>query len=270
MKYWSIIGVCWVITILWGIIVMSQNTPDSFQMQEWDNQPIEQRLAHLEQLIEIQSIKNEEAQKVLDKTVNNWVIYRAIRDDMLDSAGLQVKTVALEKPFSFFPKAQASDLDYLTEMWFTSEQRKMILDHTVNVRDPDHFIMWLWWIFKQENGGSFVDWETNFLAWRLKKGMKYKDFKTQLDWRVATYNKFRYKNNTMNDRLQKSRYCVGDYAGNHDGCPNWQRNVGSFIKQYNPTQEIKIVKVYFYKAVIKQKEADVLWKLCIDNWECNQ
>ena len=75
---------------------MSQNTPDSFQMQEWDNQPIEQRLGHLEQLIEIQSVKNEEAQKILDKTSSNWVIYRAIRDDMLDSAGLQVKTVALE------------------------------------------------------------------------------------------------------------------------------------------------------------------------------
>jgi hypothetical protein len=53
------------------------------QVQERNKQPLENRLEHLEELIEIQSTKNDEAQSVLDRTVIIASIYRDMRDEML-------------------------------------------------------------------------------------------------------------------------------------------------------------------------------------------
>jgi len=273
MSNYTKIGVVgFTLTLLIALFSIYYNPVSTFEGIEWGNHPLETK-EYIDELILIQQTKNAKAQKELDESVKAWKILKEIQDEILESHWLQVrkpaqKTIVQDIVSLVIPKVTASETDYLTEMWFTPAQRVLVLQ--ADVRDLDHFVMWFGAIFRQENWWSFVDWKTNFLAWRLKQGMKYKDFKTQLDWWVWAYNKFRFKHDTVSGRLDTSKYCLWDYAWKHDWCPNRRRNVNSFISTYNWNKTVITVSkwTYYYDALAKQKEADVLWKICIDKWYC--
>lgn len=114
--------------------------------------------------------------------------------------------------------------DYLSPI-FTEDQIDNIL--SVNdVRDKNHFISRFGAICSHEQGNkTFVDGQSKYLCGRLDKKMIYKDFQTQLQEWVKTYNKYRYKNNTPSDWIKKSKYCVSDSHGWWAWCPNRVDNV---------------------------------------------
>ena len=127
---------------------------------------------------------------------------------------------------------------YLEYCNFTQDQTKYVLEKSNEVRNKDHYIKWIWAISAHEMWSTFKDWQTKFFAGRLAPAMKYKDFKTQVDWRTTAYNKYRYKNNTAHDWIKRSRYCVSDTHWGGEGCPNWVRNVPAIATLYKEKQEL--------------------------------
>ena len=160
--------------------------------------------------------------------------------------------------------------DYLMKNLLTEHQADYVISQLRKVENKDHFVARFGAIFRHENGSEFVNWKTMRLAGRLKQWMQYKPFWVQFDGRIDQYNRTRYKNNSVNDWIYKSKYCVTDsHWGGGKGCPNWQRNVWYIVESYGlvvDTQQIKAEKVY-PKARQKQDEADALWKACLDVWE---
>lgn len=140
---------------------------------------------------------------------------------------------------------------YLEYCNFTQDQTKYILEKSDEVRNKDHYIKWIWAISAHEMWSTFKDWETKFFAGRLHPAMKYKDFKTQVDWWTTAYNKYRYKNNTSHDWIKRSRYCVteNDWTPN---CPNWVRNVPHIASLYKSKEIVednpKLVKTVASKS----------------------
>lgn len=136
--------------------------------------------------------------------------------------------------------------NYMTNNWLTQEQEKYVIEKSKEVKNPDHFVRWFVAIQAHEQGTTFVDWKTKYLAGRIKKWMEYKDFKTQLDWRTLAYNKYWYKNNTASDWIRKSKYCVSDTHWGGKWCPNWVKNVPAIASQYQKQKhdigEIRRVK----------------------------
>lgn len=126
--------------------------------------------------------------------------------------------------------------DYLQYCWLTDIQTQAVIDKTSEVKNPDHFIKRFGAIFAHENWWNFIDWSTRFLAGRLKKWMEYKDFNTQLDGWVNTYNKYRYKNNTTSDRIDRSNYCISDTHWWWQWCPNWKKNLPAITALYKPSE----------------------------------
>lgn len=146
---------------------------------------------------------------------------------------------------------------YLNYCNFTQEQAKYVLEKSNEVRNKDHYIKWIWAIAAHEMGSTFVDWQTKFFAGRLHPAMKYKDFKTQVDWRTTAYNKYRYKNNTASDWINRSKYCVSDTHWWGEGCPNWVRNVPSIASLYKGNNETS--KVELKRNVASKIPAVVAW-----------
>ena len=132
---------------------------------------------------------------------------------------------------------------YLEYCNFTQDQTKYVLEKSNEVRNKDHYIKWIWAISAHEMWSTFKDWQTKFFAGRLAPAMKYKDFKTQVDWRTTAYNKYRYKNNTAHDWIKRSRYCVSDTHWGGEGCPNWVRNVPAIATLYKEKQELAKVEL---------------------------
>lgn len=132
---------------------------------------------------------------------------------------------------------------YLEYCNFTQDQTKYVLEKSNEVRNKDHYIKRIWAISAHEMGSTFKDWETKFFAGRLAPAMKYKDFKTQVDWRTNSYNKYRYKNNTASDWINRSKYCVSDTHWGGEGCPNWVRNVPAIATLYKGKQELAKVEL---------------------------
>jgi len=194
--------------------------------------------------------------------------------------------------YIFWPervKANEFDYDnarnYLYSMKFTESQVDLVLEQ--EVYSMDHFVMWFGAINRHEVWWTFIDWETNYLAWRLKKSMYWKNFDTQLKWRVGAYNKYWYRHNTVNWRIDKSKYCVSDTHGWWHGCPNWKSSVPRLMSSYwkvsytAPVETVETLQkndVDYYK-IAKEKQ-DKLNELiaetpnarrkCIDEWFCNQ
>lgn len=128
--------------------------------------------------------------------------------------------------------AYETPLDYMKGNNLTESQANYVLEKSKETKDPDHFIKWFTAIQAHEQGKTFVNWETKFIAGRLKPWMEYKDFKTQMDGWTTAYNKFWYKNNTASDWIVKSKYCVSDTHWGGAGCPNWIVNVPTIVNQY--------------------------------------
>lgn len=146
---------------------------------------------------------------------------------------------------------------YLSYCNFTQDQTKYVLEKGNEVRDKDHYIKWIWAIAAHEMGSTFIDWQTKFFAGRLHPAMKYKDFNTQVDWWTTAYNKYRYKNNTASDWINKSKYCVSDTHWGWEGCPNWVRNVPSIASLYKGSNEV--AKVELKRNVASKTPAIVAW-----------
>ena len=127
---------------------------------------------------------------------------------------------------------------YLEYCNFTQDQTKYVLEKSNEVRNKDHYIKRIGAIAAHEMGSTFKDWETKFFAGRLHPAMKYKDFRTQVDWWTNSYNKYRYKNNTASDRINRSKYCVSDTHWWGKWCPNWVRNVPSIVAMYKSSDTI--------------------------------
>lgn len=163
---------------------------------------------------------------------------------------------------------------YLMKNLLTEHQANYVLSQLDKVENKDHFIARFGAIFRHENGKEFVNWETMRLAGRLKQWMQYKPFWVQFDGRLDQYNRTRYKNNTVNDWIYKSSYCVTDsHWGNGKGCPNWQRNVGAIVESYglsktSPQKQANNWGKIYPVARQKQDEADKLWEACLLIWEC--
>ena len=121
--------------------------------------------------------------------------------------------------------------DYLYERGFTNTQVEQVLSYTDDVRDADHFIKWFGAICNHEMWWTFVDGQTNYLCGRLKRDMYMKPFDVQLQWWVETYNKFWWKNNTVDQWIHWSRYCTHEVDG-RERCPNWKVNVKIFKAEY--------------------------------------
>lgn len=144
---------------------------------------------------------------------------------------------------------------YLEYCNFTQDQTKYVLEKSNEVRNKDHYIKWIGAISAHEMWTTFKDWETKFFAGRLAPAMKYKDFKTQVDWWTTAYSKYRYKNNTANDWIKKSKYCHSDSHWGGEGCPNWLVNTKAISDLYKPGNIIienpKLIKTIASKEPIK-------------------
>lgn len=180
--------------------------------------------------------------------------------------------------------SQQKAKDYLIKNLLTEHQANYVLSQLDKVENKDHFVARFGAIFRHENGKEFVNSimkdgkntnnGTKRLAGRLKEWMQNKPFWVQFDGRIDQYNRTWYKNNSVNDWIYKSSYCVTDsYWGWGKGCPNWQKNVGAIVASYwlvevtEPT--IRAEKVY-PKAREAQSKADKLWEACKILWECTQ
>lgn len=126
---------------------------------------------------------------------------------------------------------------YLQYCNFTQDQTKYVLEKSNEVRDKDHYIKWIWAIAAHEMWSTFVDWQTKFFAGRLHPAMKYKDFNTQVDWWTTAYNKYRYKNNTASDWINRSKYCIKENDWT-PGCPNWLVNTKAITAMYKPSNTV--------------------------------
>ena len=146
---------------------------------------------------------------------------------------------------------------YLNYCNFTQDQTKYVLEKSNEVKNKDHYIKWIWAIAAHEMGSTFVDWQTKFFAGRLHPAMKYKDFKTQVNWWTNAYNKYRYKNNTASDWINRSKYCVSDTHWWGEGCPNWVRNVPAIVSLYKGNNEV--AKVELKRNVASKTPAVVAW-----------
>lgn len=153
-------------------------------------------------------------------------------------------------------------MNYMLSNWLTTWQANKVIELSKTTANPDHYIKWFTAIQAHEQGATFVDGKTKYLAGRLKKWMEYKDFNTQLQWRTDTYNKYWHKNNTASDWIHKSRYCVSDTHWWGKGCPNWVRNVPIIASKYDAPivthdiWELKLKKKHCRSIVIK-----------VDKWE---
>jgi len=137
--------------------------------------------------------------------------------------------------------------DYLTPI-FTENQVDQIIQISDQTRDKNHFIARFWAICSHEQWNkTFVDWKSKYLCWRLKKDMIYKDFNTQLQWRVDTYNKYRYKNTTVDWRLLRSKYCVSDTHWWWAWCPNRRDNIPVILS-----------RATFYNNQVKNKDNQII------------
>ena len=173
---------------------------------------------------------------------------------------------------------------YLVSMWMTPWQADYVIMKSDQARDPSHFVGWFGAIMRHENGWKFTNWSTKHLAWRLKAGMEYKPFTTQLDWRLGAYNKYRYQHSTTYWRLSLSRYCVSDTHGWGAWCPNRQRNVPHFIAQYQYYnywgESVQAVEqnINRYKNAVQEQEklhkqeavALKAWATCKIKWFCTK
>lgn len=137
---------------------------------------------------------------------------------------------------SIILKAHWYDEQYMIDNWLTTEQIAQVVEQSKNTKDPDHYIKRFTAIQAHEQGRTFVDWHTKYLAGRLKKWMEYKIFEIQLIDRTIAYNKYRYKNNTTQDWIDRSKYCVteNDWTPN---CPNWNKNVWHIVSTYNSSKD---------------------------------
>jgi hypothetical protein len=113
------------------------------------------------------------------------------------------------------------------------------------------------------------------LAGRLKQWMQYKPFWVQFDGRLDQYNRTWYKNNSVNDWIWKSKYCVSDYAGGKGkGCPNWQNNVSSIVAKYGfietSAKDAQVDKKanHYVEARLQQDIADLKWDACKKVGQC--
>lgn len=144
---------------------------------------------------------------------------------------------------------------YLNYCNFTQDQTKYVLEKSNEVRNKDHYIKWIWAIAAHEMWSTFVDWQTKFFAGRLHPAMKYKDFRTQVDWWTNAYNKYRYKNNTASDWINRSKYCHSDSHWWWAWCPNWLANTKAITDLYNPNnitaENPKLIKTVASKEPIK-------------------
>lgn len=176
--------------------------------------------------------------------------------------------------------SQQKAKDYLIKNLLTEHQANYVLSQLDKVENKDHFVARFGAIFRHENGKEFVNGESKRLAGRLKQWMQYKTFWVQFDGRLEQYNRTRYKNNSVNDWIYKSSYCVTDsHWGWGKGCPNWQRNVGAIVEGYlgrdnlsrtgTSAKNAQVEKIY-PKARQAQDNADKLWEACKILWECKQ
>lgn len=189
-------------------------------------------------------------------------------------------------------------IEYLMWNSLTHDQATYIVNNIDSVRSKHHVVAWFGAIFRHENGAApFVDWQTNYLAWRLKRWMEYKPFTVQFDWWVGAYNKYWYRHDTIEWRLDRSRYCVSDSHGGGEWCPNWRKNVPQLISKYwyqyksvttgaAPVvhkKEVKTTSTYVEakqtqdrldtlrnEIAVLQWEAYNKWKACKDSGECTQ
>lgn len=142
---------------------------------------------------------------------------------------------------------------YLEYCNFTQDQTKYILEKSDEVRNKDHYIKWIWAISAHEMWSTFKDWETKFFAGRLAPAMKYKDFKTQVDWWTTAYNKYWRKNNTASDWINRSKYCVSDTHWGGEGCPNWLVNTKAITSLYKANNTITNNDTKPLKRVVADK-----------------
>lgn len=159
-----------------------------------------------------------------------------------------------------------ASVEYMTSNGLTPQQAEKVLELSKTTRNPDHYIKWFTAIQAHEQGTTFVDGKTKYLAGRLKKWMEYKDFNTQLeDWTKA-YNKYWYKNNTANDWIHKSRYCVSDTHWWGQWCPNRKNNVPLIAKWYDTNATNQIIENP-KPNIIRKKRICRSIVINIDKWE---
>ena len=179
--------------------------------------------------------------------------------------------VALLLLISIKGYAYETPLEYMKGNNLTESQANYVLEKSKETRDPDHYIKWFTAIQAHEQGTTFINGTTKYIAGRLKPWMEYKDFKTQLNWWTEAYNKYRYKNNTASDWINKSKYCVTDsHWGAGKGCPNRVKNVPVIADEYKtkektptiaPTQ-IQNIDAWDEKQSPKQETKTQVKKVC--------
>ena len=159
----------------------------------------------------------------------------------------------------WFTKADKID-EYMIDMWYTQELATAIIDNCKDTKNPDWCMMFASSIGKQESGaGKYYN-----LFGMMDKKTIWLNKVQQVEKRVKTYNKRRYKHKKSSDFLYKSKYCTEEpWAERWSWCPNRQKNVQKYNNDYKAYMNNEKVEYTWDNAqAVYQEKTQYPKKIC--------